>query len=627
MRSLFFLQAAGLALLCACTPQNDWAPAGDHIRTRWADEVSPSHVHPEYPRPQMVRSRWQSLNGLWDYAVTPATAEQMPEAEGQILVPFCIESSLSGVGRSVSADEALWYQTGFKLPSSWKDRVLLHFEAVDWKAEVWLNDRPLGVHTGGYTAFSYDITDYLVKGRQNLVLKVQDGTDNDTQPRGKQVSNPGGIWYTPVTGIWQSVWLEPVADAHIRDYEVCSDIDSASISVTVCTEGGDQVRVTLLEGSEGYSTEEGKPGKAIVCIEGEPGRPVVLPVPDPHLWSPEHPYLYALDLEVLSNGNVTDRVQGYTALRKSSEVRDSQGFRRLGLNNEPYFQYGPLDQGWWPDGLYTAPTDDALRYDIEKTKEWGWNLIRKHIKVEPARWYWYCDRIGIAVWQDMPSIAGNIDVHTTTGYPQWGQWGYETGYDYPLTQEVKETYYKEWGEIMHQLSKYPSILVWVPFNEGWAQFDTPQVVDFTRNQDPSRLINSASGGNSYHVGDILDSHNYPAPLMKFRSNGTQIDVLGEYGGIGLAVPGHLWNAEGRNWGYQGLCKDGEEVLAKYEAYAEQFIPEIRSGVSAGIYTQTTDVESELNGIMTYDRSVVKVDEKRFREINLKVRSSAAGACW
>ena len=227
----------------------------------------------------------------------------------------------------------------------------------------------------------------------------------------------------------------------------------------------------------------------------------------------------------------------------------------------------------------------------------------------------------------MPSIAGNIDVHTTTGYPQWGQWGYETGYDYPLTQEVKETYYKEWGEIMHQLSKYPSILVWVPFNEGWAQFDTPQVVDFTRNQDPSRLINSASGGNSYHVGDILDSHNYPAPLMKFRSNGTQIDVLGEYGGIGLAVPGHLWDAEGRNWGYQGLCKDGEEVLAKYEAYAEQFIPEIRSGVSAGIYTQTTDVESELNGIMTYDRSVVKVDERRFREINLKVRSSAAGACW
>lgn len=627
MRRLVFLLAAGLVLLYGCTPQSNWAPAGDHIRTRWADEVSPSHVHPEYPRPQMVRSRWKSLNGLWDYAVTPATAEQMPEAEGQILVPFCIESSLSGVGRTVSADEALWYQTGFILPSSWKDRVLLHFEAVDWKAEVWLNGRELGVHTGGYTAFSYDITDYLVKGRQTLVLKVQDGTDNDTQPRGKQVSNPGGIWYTPVTGIWQSVWVEPVADAHIRDYEAFSDIDSAAISVTVHTDGGDHVRVTLLEGGEGYSTEDGKPGKTIACIEGEPGQPVILPVPVPHLWSPEHPYLYALDLEVLSKGNVTDYVHGYTALRKSSEVRDRQGFRRLGLNNEPYFQYGPLDQGWWPDGLYTAPTDDALRYDIEKTKEWGWNLIRKHIKVEPARWYWYCDRIGVAVWQDMPSIAGNIDVHTTTGYPQWGQWEYETGYDYPLTEEVKATYYKEWEEIMHQLSKYPSILVWVPFNEGWAQFDTPQVVEFTRSQDASRLINSASGGNSYHVGDILDSHNYPAPLMKFRSHGTQIDVLGEYGGIGLAVPGHLWNAEGRNWGYQGLCKDGEEVLARYEAYAEQFIPEILSGVSAGIYTQTTDVESELNGIMTYDRSVVKVDEKRFREINLKVRSSAAKAGW
>jgi beta-galactosidase/beta-glucuronidase len=607
-------------LLASCAPKTSWAPAGDRIMTRWAQEVSPAKVHQEYPRPQMVRDKWKSLNGLWDYAVTPCQAEEMPEAEGQILVPFCIESALSGVGRRVSAQEALWYKTTFKVPGGWKERVLLHFDAVDWKAEVWLNGRPLGIHTGGYTAFSFDITDYLAEGLQTLVLKVQDGTDNDTQPRGKQVSNPGGIWYTPVTGIWQSVWMEPVPLTYIKDYKAVADIDASTITVTADTDGGDMVCVTLLEGGEGYSTETGKPGRKVAYISGEPGKEIVLNVPDQKLWSPEHPYLYALDIEVLRNGKVKDRVHGYTAMRKSSLAYDFAGYKRLGLNNKAYFQYGPLDQGWWPDGLYTAPTDDALRYDIEKTKEWGWNMIRKHIKVEPARWYWYCDRIGIAVWQDMPSIAGNIDVHTTTGYPQWGQFAYETGYDYPLPDDVKANYYKEWGEIMHQLQNYPCILVWVPFNEGWAQFDTEKVVEFTREQDPTRLINSASGGNSYHVGDILDSHNYPAPVMKFRSHGSQIDVLGEYGGIGLAVEGHLWNAQGRNWGYQGLCKDGKEVLDKYEAYASQFVDQIISGVAAGIYTQTTDVESELNGIMTYDRAVVKVDEKRFREINLEVRS-------
>ena len=614
--------AMAAAFLGGCRQQeSNWAPAGDRIKTRWAQEVNPANVHKEYPRPQMIRKTWQSLNGLWDYAVTPAQENEMPEAEGQILVPFCIESSLSGVGRRISQEEALWYKTTFKVPGKWKNRVLLHFDAVDWKAEVWLNGKPLGIHTGGYTAFTFEITEYLVKDVQTLVVKVLDSTDNDTQPRGKQVSNPGGIWYTPVTGIWQSVWLEPVAAAYLKDYKAVADIDNGTITVTPETQGGDLVKVTLREGGEGYSTESGKPGKEVASGLGMPGEQIVLDVPDPKLWSPEHPYLYALDIDVLRNGKVKDRVHGYTAMRKISEVLDDNGTKRLGLNNQPYFQYGPLDQGWWPDGLYTAPTDEALKFDIEKTKQWGWNMIRKHIKVEPARWYWYCDRIGIAVWQDMPSIAGNIDVHTTTGYPQWGQWAYETGYDYPLTKEVKATYYKEWGEIMNQLDKYPCILVWVPFNEGWAQFDTEKVVEFTRSQDSSRLINSASGGNSYHVGDILDSHNYPAPTMKFRSGGTQIDVLGEYGGIGLAVEGHLWNAGGRNWGYQGLCKDGEEVLAKYEAYANQFIPEIESGVSAGIYTQTTDVESELNGIMTYDRAVVKVDENRFREINLKVRSA------
>ncbi|MBQ3820355.1 MAG: beta-galactosidase, partial [Bacteroidales bacterium] len=324
--------------------------------------------------------------------------------------------------------------------------------------------------------------------------------------------------------------------------------------------------------------------------------------------------LYDLEIELRRGEKVLDVVKGYTAIRESAVVRDKDGYRRLGLNGKPYFQFGPLDQGWWPDGLYTAPTDDALRYDIEKTKDWGFNMIRKHIKVEPERWYYWCDRLGICVWQDMPSVAENIHVSKEDPNKQWGQWAYDTGWDYPLSAEAKATYYKEWKEIMLQLRNHPSIVVWVPFNEGWGQFDTEMVVDYTRSIDSTRLINSASGGNSRLCGDILDGHNYPRPVMKFRSGGAQIDVLGEYGGIGLAVEGHLWQPD-NNWGYKGLCKDSEELLARYSAYAEEFKPEILSGVSAGVYTQTTDVEVEVNGLMTYDRAVVKMDEEKLRRIN------------
>ena len=617
MKIVIKLAASSLLLLAvACgtgTETVSWSPADIPIRTEWAAEVSPASAHPEYPRPQMVRAKWASLNGLWNYAVTAADAPQPAQWDGKILVPFCIESSLSGVGRRVSAEEALWYGTTFQVPSAWKkDRVMLNFEAVDWAAEVYVNDRLAGRHTGGYTAFSFDITDLLQgRGAQKLVLKVLDGTNNGEQPCGKQVKDPSGIWYTPVTGIWQSVWREPVRKAGaVTSYLAVPDVDAGAVDVTVHADGGSAVEVRLLEG---YNADAPGKGAAVATASAEPGKPVRLAVADPKLWSPESPSLYELDIRLLDGKKVVDEVHGYTALRKSSEVVDSEGHKRLGLNNEPYFQFGPLDQGWWPDGLYTAPTDEALKYDLVKTKDFGYNMIRKHIKIEPARWYYWADVLGIVIWQDMPSIGGTRGGH-------WEMWKWASPEDdRQLSESAKATYYKEWGEIIAQLRNHPSIVAWVPFNESWSQFDTEKVVEFTRSCDPTRLINSASGGNSYPAGDIFDSHNYPNPEMKFTSGGIQIDVLGEYGGIGWPVEGHLWQTD-KNWGYIEY-KSGEDVLNQYTVYAGQLKDIIAQGVSAAVYTQTTDVEGEVNGLMTYDRKIVKMDAERLRAVNQEVIAS------
>lgn len=612
----YLCTALVLSLMTAGTVSaQSWAPAGDHIRTAWAEEVTPENVHKEYPRPQMVRPDWKSLNGLWEYSITPKNAAVPEKFDGQILVPFAVESSLSGVGRMLTPEDALWYKTTFRVPSAWKGkRLMLNFEAVDWQADVIVNDIQVGRHTGGYTHFSFDITPYLKSGDNTLVVRVEDSTDNDFQPRGKQVRTPSGIWYTAVSGIWQSVWIEPVAKAHVADYYAVSDIKAGKVDVTVTTEGaleGDVVKVELLEGGVGYSTDNAS-GKVIARGKTVPGGTVTLPVEDPRLWSPDSPYLYGLRVSVVRGGKTIDAVNGYTAMREVSLFVKNKNTRLMALNGQPLFQFGPLDQGWWPDGLYTAPTDEALRFDIQKTKDFGFNMIRKHIKVEPSRWFYHCDQIGMMVWQDMPSFAGN-------NLNKWGVHNYNEGTDFPATPQAKANYYKEWSEIMAQVKKFPCIVMWVPFNEAWGQFDTKAVVDFTRAQDPTRLINMSSGGSwEPDCGDIMDNHHYPYPAMYLWET-KMANVVGEYGGIGLPLEGHLWQPD-RNWGYVQY-KNGDEVLDEYSRFADHLILLVRQGVCGAVYTQTTDVEGEVNGLMTYDRKVVKMNEKKLNEINTKVIKS------
>lgn len=580
-----------------------WKPAGDKIKTKWAEQVNPENVLPEYPRPVMERGEWKNLNGLWNYAITEKGAA--PSAyEGQILVPFAIESSLSGVGKKVGPDKELWYQRTFTVPASWKGKkVMLNFGAVDWKADIWVNDIKVGQHTGGFTPFSLDITAALAtKGDNKLVVKVWDPTDRGPQPRGKQVNRPEGIWYTAVTGIWQTVWMEPVAERHITNVRTTSDIDRKKLTVDVTTSTScpsEVVEVKVFDGKQLVATGKGLNGQTI---------DIQMPA-DAKLWSPASPTLYSMQIALLSNGKVTDKVDSYTAMRKYSTRRDKDGIVRLQLNNEDVFQFGPLDQGWWPDGLYTAPTDEALVYDIQKTKDFGFNMIRKHVKVEPARWYTHCDKLGIIVWQDMPN--GDRE-------PEWQMYNYFTGNELNRSEESEQIYRKEWKEIMDYLYNYPCIGVWVPFNERWGQFKTEDIATWTKKYDPSRLVNPASGGNHFPCGDILDLHHYPNPSLDFYDAG-RATVLGEYGGIRLALNEHLWEPN-HNWGYVKF-NSPEEVTKQYVEYGNELYRLISRGFSAAVYTQTTDVEMEVNGLMTYDRKVIKVNEAQVKAINTKICNS------
>lgn len=592
---LFILLATTLSVSA------QWQPAGDKIKTRWASQIDVNSVLSEYPRPIMERGEWQNLNGLWDYAILPVGKQKPANFDGKILVPFAVESSLSGVQKRVGSDNELWYQREFTVPSKWKnDKVLLHFGAVDWKADVWVNGVKVGQHTGGYTPFSFDITPALASGNNTLVVKVWDSTDEGYQPRGKQVNKPEGIWYTPVTGIWQTVWLEPVPATHIENIRITPDIDKNVLDVrammNVCN-ATSKIEVKVKDGSNVVAT-----GQSIN------NQPIEITMPENvKLWSPDSPHLYDLEITLWDGNKQLDKVDSYAAMRKYSMKRDDKGIVRLQLNNKDLFHFGPLDQGWWPDGLYTAPTDEALEYDVVKTKELGFNMIRKHVKVEPARWYTHCDRHGIIVWQDMP----NGD----RGPEEWQMHRYFDGVERIRSAESEANFRKEWKEIMDYLYSYPSVGVWVPFNEAWGQFKTPEIVEWTKQYDPSRLVNPASGGNHYTVGDMLDLHQYPAPKL-YLYDAQRATVLGEYGGIGWANKEHLWEPD-RNWGYVQF-NSAKEVTDEYVKYAEQLKQLIRQGFSAAVYTQTTDVEVEVNGLMTYDRKLVKVDEERVRKVNQEI---------
>jgi hypothetical protein len=579
---------------CTLARADDWQPAKGPLMTKWAKDVTPDKVHPEYPRPQMVRKDWMNLNGVWEFSVAPKESAVLPigkKLDKRILVPFPVESALSGVMQRVEDNSILWYRRTFKVPESWKEkRMLLHFGAVDWQTTVWVNGKGQGSHSGGYDAFSFDITDDLKKdGEQELIVSVSDPTDGGTQPRGKQVRKPQGIYYTPTSGIWQTVWLEPVSGMHVETLKILPDVEKRRVLVTTKTSSpvNGIVKIRAPDGSMFQSPINPRDGTALTVDI------------DPVLWSPENPVLYPMTITLMdANGKPADIVESYFAFRKISVGKDDQGITRLFLNNKPYFQVGPLDQGFWPDGLYTAPTDEALKYDIEVTKKLGFNMIRKHVKVEPQRWYYWCDKLGMLVWQDMPSGDKSIN----PGQP-----------DIKRTPESAKQYEAELKAMIDGLHNHPCIVMWVVFNEGWGQFDTARITKWTKDYDPTRLVNCASGWNDHAgVGDVHDMHKYPSPGSP-KPEEKRAAVLGEFGGLGLPIKDHMWQA--KSWSYQGT-KDGPELTLKYSRFLQEVSKlKEKPGLSAAVYTQTTDVETETNGLMTYDRAIIKVDVDKVAAAN------------
>ncbi len=593
LRALALLPLLVPALSCAA----DWKPADSPLTTPWTAKVTPTNAWREYPRPQLQRTTWTNLNGLWDYAIEPKDAGRPGRFDGQILVPYPVESALSGVKRPLTPAQRLWYRRTFNLPVVRGSKLLLHFGGVDWRTEVWVNGTSVGKHEGGYDPFTFDITGALKQGEQEIVVAVWDPTDSEVHPRGKQVLVPSGIWYTAVSGIWQTVWLEPVAAAHIEELTMVPDIDGKRLRLTVhASAAGDFIAVAKLH------------GKIAGQVSGPVDSETSLPLPAMELWSSENPVLYDLDVKLKSG----DAVTSYFGMRKVEVRKDAAGIERIFLNNSPRFLIGPLDQGWWPDGLYTASSDEASRFDIETLKKLGFNMCRKHVKVEPERWYYWCDKLGLMVWQDMPSAMSKSH---PTGIKRGGD------QDVQFTAEEDADFRSELRAMMSHLQNFTSIVGWVPFNEGWGQHATNNILKMVKQIDPSRLVDGPSGWEDRGYGDMKDMHKYPGPDM-YPVMPNRASVLGEFGGLGWPVEGHLWWNK-RNWGYR-TYHDQATLSAVYEDLADQLEPLIREGLSAAVYTQTTDVEGEVNGLMTYDRKFIKFDVSKLAAIHTRLIKLGSG---
>ena len=560
-----------------------WAPKQAPLMTKWAKDVDPKNPWPDYPRPQFVRRDWLNLNGIWEYQ-PGAENDAVPtgtKLSSEILVPFPVEAALSGV---MEHHDRLWYRRAFTVPPAWNGkRIMLNFGAVDYESEVYVNGQSVGVHHGGYGAFVYDVTPYLKgSGPQELIVRVFDPTIEGGQPRGKQTTKPGGIMYTPTTGIWQTVWLEPVSPVSVQSLKIVPDIDNRRVRITVNAPGATpDTQVTLQIKASGRTVQK---------ITARPNVELSIPVPNQKLWSPDSPFLYDLDVTLAQGRTAEDHVTSYFGMRKISIVEDDH-IKKMFLNNKFVFEIGPLDQGFWPDGIYTQPTEAALKADIQSMKTLGFNMVRKHIKVEPARWYYWTDRLGLLVWQDMPS-ANSYTEHTP-----------------PVD---KAEYEAELRDMVTSHINVPSIIMWDTFNEGQGQFDTPRLVGIVKTLDPSRLVNQASGGGYFGAGDVYDVHSYPPPASP-APNPDMALACGEYGGIGYLIDGHTW-VKNTGGGYTNVKtpKDLEDLYGQFAGMLKTFRDE--KGLSAAVYTQITDVETELNGLLTYDR-VFKCDPKQIALAN------------
>ena len=595
-----------------------WRPKPGHILTPWGKAIQPEKVLPEYPRPQMRREAWLNLNGLWRFAITGRDAGVPREFPGEILVPFPIESALSGVMQPLFPDQLLWYRRTFRIPEAWLgQRILLHFGAVDWETHVWLNGDEIGSHRGGFIPFTFELTEYISTGENELIVSVWDPTDQHWQQRGKQSLAPKTIWYSAASGIWQTVWLEPVPEAYLEAFTLAPRFDDQELEVHLEVSGQGEAVAAKLRVRDGDHT--------IATVVGQADEIFGLKLPGFIPWNPEIPHLYDLIITLKDkNDNILDTVETYFGMRKFSLGKDKGGRTRFFLNNQPYFQYGPLDQGYWPDGLLTPPSDDALRFDIEQMKALGCNMIRKHIKVEPARYYYHCDRIGMIVWQDMINgaqavgsllsvleIFFNLPLPDDLSYKRAGR----------EEEESRQDFNRELNEMIAYLYNAVCIGMWVSFNEGWGQFDAYKTAEWVKKLDPTRLVDHASGWFDQGGGDFISQHVYFRKLKPKPPSEERAVILSEFGGYTLNLDEHVWNPE-KVFGYRKF-KTQEALTKGYvKLIEEQLIPWVEAGLSGAVYTQTTDVEIETNGYLTYDREVMKMDPAQVRAVHEKIFSAA-----